>query len=271
MNRKSRLKRNLGGTTAEEDPRFSEPFFDGPGQAELRTSIVFPERLLRKILIDEVDRLAANEDELRRFFTHFFDPTISSAERESYVQNFKDNPPRTTIGYPRSIGDWPIYAITLTSDEESDSESALARYVGETLPGENAPGGEDAYYEGGFFDQSNAVLIASQHPDQTLYLYHFAKLALFGAREAIHNAGMLEPHFGGAELSPQELYLPDNVFARVLNISFKTMVTVPKLYSHRDGRRLRVTGIFGSDIVVDGMRGGVTTYETDTTGDDDNG
>jgi hypothetical protein len=263
--RKSRLRRNLGGTTAQDDPRFADPFFDGPSQAELRTSIVLPERLIRRVLVDEVDRLSGDVDECRRFFSHFFDPTVADiAERESYVKSFIANPPKTTLGYPRTMGEWPIFSITLTSDEETEP-AALAKYVGQTLPGEKPPGGEDQEYEGAFWEQTNSVLIMAPHPDQALFLYHFAKLSLFGAREAFVQAGIIDPTYSGGELNPQEVYLPDNAFGRILNISFKVMQTVPKLYTYRDGRRLRVGGIFGSDVVVDGMRGGASTFDPGET------
>lgn len=271
MSRKNRLKRNLGGTTAQEDPRFNEPFFDGPPLAELRTAIVFPERLIRQVLLDEVERLSKDEDELRRLFEHFFTPTTSAAERESYVNNFLASPPRVVMGYPRATGDMPVFAIILTSDDEEEGDQVLSDYVGETRPGENPPGGEDQEYEGIFCTQVNSIQIFAEHPDVTLYLYHFAKLALVGAREALHNAGMISPSYSGAELSPHDIYLPDNIFGRVLNVHYKTLMTVPKLYTHRDGRRLRLAGIFRKDVVVDGIRGGVSSYEASLDVEDDDG
>lgn len=265
--RRKRLRRNFGGTVAADDARFGEPFFDGPTQAEMRTAIVLPERLIRAVLASEIERLAQDEAELRRFFSHFFDPTASEAERDSYVANFLAAPPRVSLGYPRSTADLPIFTITLTSDEEEESNQVLANYMGTTMPGERPPGGEDQEYEGIISTQTNAITVFAQHPDQCLYLYHFAKLVLIGAREALHGAGMISPTFSGAELSPQETYLPDNVFARVLNVHYLSSSTVPKLFNFRDGRLLRVTGIVGKDIVVGGQRGGVVPYE-ETFGDD---
>ena len=271
MSRKSRLRRNLGGTVTQDDRRFSEAFFDGPQLAELRTSITLPERLLRAVLVSEIERLTADRAEAARFFAHLFDPTAAPDEHRDYVEHFLKNPPRTVLGYPRATGEWPIYAITLSSDEEDDEHAALGRYVSETQPGEDAPGGEDAMYEGGFFSQTNAILVMAPHPDQCLYLYHLAKMILFGARDALHAAGLISPHFSGGELNPNETVLPDNAFARVLNVSFTSMVTVPRLFQHRDGRRLRLAGIFGSDVVVDGMRGGVHVTATLDQGDDEDG
>lgn len=268
MSRKSRLKRNPGGTTAATDARFNSSYFSGPVQTASRTSITLPERLLRRVLLDEVDRLAADRAELTRFLGHFFDPTTDVEERDTYVDDFIRNPPRVVLGYPRATGDLPIFAIVLTSEDEAEDTAMLANYVGETLPGETPPGGTDQEYEGSFFSQMNSVYVFAQNPDQTLYLYHFAKLVLLGARDALHNAGLISPSYSGGELSPNEIYLPDNVFARVLNVSYTVLMSVPKLLGHADGRKLKVGGLFAEDIVIDGQRGGVVRYQ-ETFGNDD--
>ncbi|MCH9837363.1 hypothetical protein K0U83_16995, partial [bacterium] len=65
----------------------------------------------------------------------------------------------------------------------------------------------------------------------------------------------------GSVLSPEEFYAPDNVFMRVLRIRAKSVMTVPRLFSYTDAERLRITGIFREDVVVDGVPGGVKTYE----------
>jgi hypothetical protein len=258
MNRKERLKRNMGGTVAATDPRFKEQFFDGPARGEIATPIALPERLIRAVLVSEVERLSRAPDELRRFFTHFFDPTTSEKERETYVTDFQTNPPRVVLNYPRSTGSWPCFAIVLSSDEES--EVPLAQYIRETAPDERPPGGEDQEYEGAFFDQTISIYVIGTHPDQCAYLYKLGKLMLMGARNALVGAGLIDPRYSGGELNPDEMLLPDNAFARVLTVNFKVIETIPAVLSYRDGRKLRLTGIFGRDIVVDGMRGGVNTY-----------
>lgn len=267
MNRKERVLRNLGGAVkAEGDKRFTEPFFDGPTAAEQRTSIVLPERLVRAVLKAEVDRLSKDETEVRRFFSHFFDPTLGDpeSEREAYVSNFMAAPPRVVLGYPRTTGDLPVFAIVMSLDEEAD-ERGLAKYAGTTLPDENPPGGEDQDYEGGIFNQVLSIYVIAQNPDQCIYLYHFAKFALYGGRETLECGGLIDPSYSGGELNPQEVYLPDNAFGRVLTIRFGVMQTIPKLLRYRDGRRLRLAGIFRNDVVVNGLRGGVKTY---TEGDE---
>lgn len=257
MNRKERLKRNLGGTVSAA----VTPFFDGPPHTELRTATILVERVILALLRSEVDRLSKDEDETRRFFSHFFDPTSDEENRERLVKNFMTQPPRTIIGYARSTAELPTYAITLASDEESDEY--LDHYVGQTLEGERAS--EDAEYSGSFFQSSYDIYVLAQHPEVTLYLYHFARACLF-ATDVWDTYGILDPVLSGGELDPNETYLPDNVYGRILTVRCKSLLSVPKLLSYRDGRKLRVTGIFREDVVVDGVRGGVCTY---VPGEDD--
>ena len=268
MNRKDRLLRNLG-EGFKDTSELAQPYFDGPNKVEVRTSVVMVERILKSILLDEVDRLAGNIDECRRFFQHFFDPTAGAEERERFVANFVRTPPRVVIGYPRTGAELPLFSIILSSDEETDAPSGfLGKFAGETIEGENPIGGEDAEYEGGYFTQVYSIFIYAQNPDQTAYLYQTAKSILYGAGDALKAAGVIDPRYSGGELNPEEMYLPDNVFARVLTVRLISMMTVPKLFAHRDGRRLRITGIFMEDAVVEGVRGGVKVYAEESDGED---
>lgn len=267
--RKHRLRRNIGGEVAEDDTRFSQPFFDGPETAEQRTPIVLPERLFKALLVSEVERFANldNESELTRFFAHMFDSTAGEEQRMQYVRNFQQNPPRVVLGYPRDTAEWPVICITHQAEEEPEDERFLGDYVGETLPGETPPGGEDQEYVGALFEQVYGIYVLAGNPDITLYLYHFTKLVLLAANRLLHRAGLISLHFSGGELNPQEMLLPDSAFLRVLTLRFRSVQTIPEVLRHRDGRRLSITGIFGTDVVVNGMRGGVKSYAL--TGEDD--
>lgn len=254
-NRKARLLRNMGETSGAADARFGAAFYPtAPAESQIRTSIVLPERLFLGILRTEVERLSKDVAELRRFFGHFFDPTVGAEERETYVRAFQGTPPVVTLGYPRITMELPIVAIVNTSDEE-DEEGFLYNLVSETRPGEEVA--EDQEYQGAFWTQVFSVYVLANHPDVTLYLYHFVKLSLFAAKDVLMRSGLMELHYGGGELSPEETYMPENAFGRVLTVRCKTMQTVPKVLEHVDSRRLRIAGIFRDDVVVDGLRGGV--------------
>jgi hypothetical protein len=243
-----KARRNLGGTHAET----VEPFFGGPDLAEARTSIVLVERLILAIIRSEVSRLRQDEAELTRFFSHFFDPLAGETEREKFVANFISQPPVTVLGYPRSTAEFPCFSVILESEEED--QNVLAEYVGETLEEEDTR--EPAEYLGAVFNHTYGIYVYAQHPDVVVYLYQFVKMVLFGAKPTLVEAGLIDIHFSGGELSPEEMYLPDNMFARVLRITTQAVMSVPVLTAV-DPRRLH-TSIFMDDIVVDGIRGGVT-------------
>ena len=103
------------------------------------------------------------------------------------------------------------------------------------------------------------IYVYAQNPDQVIYLYQFAKMVLFGAKQALECAGFINTRFSGGEISPEEMYLPENMYARVLRLQCVAPITVPRL----TGGPATITAIHMHDIVVDGIRGGVTPYEAE--------
>lgn len=252
MNRKD--PRNFGTEVSEERSPPDDPPL-GYQEAAGKYSIVMPERVMLALLRSEVTRLAKAENigELRRFFGHFFDPMITEDERESYVTDFQRQPPLPRLGYPRTGAEFPCYAIVMESDEED--QAALAGYLGQTQPGDPADEAEE--YKGSMFEQTYGIYVFAQHPDVCLYLYHFAKAVMLGSKIVLAECGIIDPHFGGSEMTPQEQYLPENMFVRRLGVTVKTLHTVP-LMLRPDPASVRVTGVWANDTVVSGIRGGVT-------------
>lgn len=137
------------------------------------------ERVIMNLLRTEIARLQNDEEELNRFFGNFFDPTAGSDERKRFVTNFMREPPVVVLGYPRSSGEFPCFAVILESEEETEPE-LMGDYMGETLDGE---AGEAAEYLGGFFRNSYGLYVYAQNPDVVVYLYQFAKMVIYGAKE----------------------------------------------------------------------------------------
>jgi hypothetical protein len=256
MSSSRKAKRNFGGTDAAN----VTSFFGDPQLTAARTNIVLVERVLLTVLRTEIERLIADTSELDRFFSHFYDPIAGAEERARFAGNFVREPPVVVLGYPRTTGTFPCLAVILEGEEEQTN--VLDDFVGESLPGEDAK--EAAEYQGAIFRQNYGVYVFAQHPDVCAYLYQFAKLCLFGAKPYLIQAGLIEPHFSGGELNPGEMYLPDNMFSRVLRITADAVVSVPRLLDP-DPLRVRLAGLFMDDVVVSGIRGGVTPV----SGDDD--
>ncbi len=242
--------RNFGTATSKEiEDRY-------PNDAETvgDVAIVMPERVILSLLRLEVDRLAlpANRDQLVRFFSHFFDPMMTVEERNTYVDNFQAQPPVTVLGYPRTGSEFPCYSVVLENEQEGEP-GALDHFMGRTEATATKPVSE---YLGALFEQTYGVFVYAEHPDVCLYLYHLAKLILLGSHAVLEESGIMDPEFSGGELSPDETYIPENMFVRRVGVNMKTIQTVPDVL-RPDPSRLR-TGIWVDDIVVSGVRGGVT-------------
>lgn len=245
--RKQRGKRQLGGAGGVDRAV--------PGLDAARTSIVNVERYLLRLLRSEVERLAGDEDLLRYYFESVFDPTLPVRERNEYVANFMRQPPAVTIGYPRASATFPVIAIILS--EESETQNTIGDFLGETLGDDT----DDPYadYVGAVFEAQHGCYVYAEHPDVCLYLYHFVKMILLGGKDWLLSQGVIEASISGGELSPQEGYLPENIFLRTVNVRTVAPFAVPRP-ALADARKARVVGLYRDDVVVDGVRGGVHSY-----------
>jgi hypothetical protein len=224
-----------------------------------RTSIVNVERLLVDLFRSEVKRFAAEPDELRRFFNHYFKPLVGDEEREDFVLHFQRETPDVVLGYARTSTQFPCFAIVLAEESESSEGKFIGDFAG-NYDEDVDPDQPHSYYNGAIWDATYEVHVFAQHPDVCLYLYHFAKMIVIAGMDFLLSNGLLKADLSGHELAPQEQYQPDNMFARVLRITTQSPQTVP-IVGMVDARRLKVLGLYRDDVVVDGIRGGVSTPE----------
>lgn len=210
-------------------------------------SILLVERLLKNLIQATTDWLKDDESECRRFFTHFFDATVTEDEREEFVTNFTTKPPKTVLGYARNSAQFPCFAVVIENEEES--ENLLGDYMG--LDPEDAP----VEYTGSLCDATYGIYVYSEHPDVTSYLYHYCKAVVHAGKKLLFSQGVLEARISGGELGPEEVYVPEHVFLRVIRVHTKQPFSVPRVLL-TDPLLQRITGLYVNDIVVDGFRGG---------------
>jgi len=249
MGRKDRkLESNIGGPLPTEPAPLSSA----------RDSVLMIERLLVGLLNTTIEDLRDPNDtlavsNLTRFFSHFYDPTISAAERADLIKNFQARPPRAIIGYPRSTAQFPCFAVILES--ETEKEGFVGDFAGETLRDEDVRDAQE--YVGAFYDSTYGVYIYAEHPDVCAYLYQFAKSVVHAGKAFLFSCGIHGMSLSGGELAPDETYMPENMFMRVLRVQLEAPMTVPVFLS-ADPRKVRITGIWRPDVVVEGMPSGVT-------------
>jgi hypothetical protein len=83
-----------------------------------------------------------------------------------------------------------------------------------------------------------------------------------GAHEVMQEFGIIDPHYSGNEVAPQQEYLPQNMFVRRLGVTLQSQETSPIILAV-DPLRVRLAGIFADDLVVSGIRGGVHAEDED--------
>lgn len=252
--RKARVQqRNIGGVLPDAAPARETQF----------EPMLLPERLIQELLQQTIDKLKEDEAELTRFFSHFFVPTAGEDEVTEFVAHFMRKPPKAMLGYARTSAQFPCFAIVMESENEEDAFSGdFAGQHDDTYLGQ-----DPSEFTGAFFEATYTVFVYAEHPDACAYLYQFAKSVVHAGKAFLMSCGIIDLTLSGGELAPDESYMPDNMFVRALRISAKVPMTVPHLLIARP-TRIRITGLFGSDVVVDGQRGGVKAYAAEVSDDD---
>lgn len=231
--RKRKLDRNLGGDYPREAPTVLPD-----------AAVLLVERFLKRLLETATEQLLKRPEDAKRFFSHFFDTTTSTTERDQFCRAFAMRPPKTVIGYARSGAEMPSWAIVMASEQEEDA------FVGDEV---GIVG--DVEFKGAFFSAEYDVFTYADHPDITAVLYQLSKAIVHAGKALLLQQGVLEVRLGGGDLRPDEEYMPENMYIRVLRVHTKHPYSAP-LFLPSDPAKLR-TLIFANDVVMDGVRGGV--------------
>lgn len=232
-----REKRNIGPVLSREPADNAFP------------SLLLVERLLKRLLQDTIDHLKEDKEELTRFFSHFFDPTVEVKERDAFVEHFIRKPPKAQLGYARSAAKLPYYGIVMSDESESDS------FVGDHVGEEEFP--IPSAYTGAITEATYSIFIYAEHPDVTAYHYQFCKSVMHAGKELLLSCGLLDVSISGGELAPDENYMPENMYVRVCRVKTKQPFSAPRVL-RIDPARVRLSGLFAADVNVDGVQGGIT-------------
>lgn len=146
----------------------------------------------------------------------------------------------------------PVWSIILAGEaEETRFLGDEAGFLGEDETDEPMSG----EVLSSLFRSTYQILIYSEHPDVTLYLYTLAKAFVVSNRhEIMRRAQVLEVGpIGGADLAPDTEWLPANLFVRALSVGVLYEEQQP---GPGQGLRIRsVTGIHVRDGTPDAGTG----------------
>lgn len=229
---------------SRKDKKNLVPFDKGAPTTANYAAVLMVERILKRLMETAITMLKDNPKEATRFFSHFFDISIGTDERDQVVRAFLQAPPKVVLGYTRAGAELPCYSIVMLSEEESDA--FLGDYVGTE---------DDVEYLGADFDATYAIYTYATHPDMAQILYQVSKAIVHSGKGLLFHEGAMSVTLGGGELTPDENYMPENMFVRVLKVTIKHPYSAPQLLP-ANPKKLR-TLVYACDVNVDGIQGGV--------------
>jgi hypothetical protein len=217
------------------------------------------ERIIFTALKDGIAELVADPNEVRRLFTKL--KGLSRTEAERIADYLRRLPPDVIHNYPREDSKFPLYAIVL--DDENESQKFLDD-LGGIVDEEEAAVFDDASLEGVYkrtsiFTSRYNIWVVADDPDVTIAYYQIAKYALGRKRSFLKGLGVLDTQFTGGDLAPNMNYLPAYLFVRRLTL---TAMFEEPVFEEFGARVRSVAGIHVDDDASIPEIGGVNALVT---------
>ena len=140
---------------------------------------------------------------------------LEATEVDAVKEYWAEKPLNVVNGFARRDSDFPLIAITLASEQETQ------HFLGDSAGQEEDP--EDEFYQ---YDIESAIwghvyrlLIYTDHPDVTAWYYEIVKTILLSGLNILTGEGCFEYRMNGAELAPDPRYIPEHLYGRVLTFS----------------------------------------------------
>lgn len=179
------------------------------------------ERLIKRAFLAGITELTSEPSRIVGFFMNQHDLTEDEAEKVRDI--FLRVPPSVQINYPKKDASFPLYAIVLGDEREShkfigDSGGMVTvDDIEEQAFGTGVEAGSEV--KASVMQHTYNVMVLSENPDVTMYYYELAKYFLIRNLDYFKDNGLVSSHFGGADFKPEDIYLPDFLFGRVLRMS----------------------------------------------------
>ena len=221
------------------------------------------ERLIYTALQAGITELLENPLRFHRIFVDYYG--LTDGETAKIREYFEANPPKVIHSYAREDSKFPLYAIILQSEMETDK--ALGDYGGmitfdEALAaGDSGASGAEVF--GSIFTYNYEIITYAKLPDVTLYYYYLAKYFMIREREYFVENDLFDLNLGGLDLAPDPRYLPAHLFGRTLRFSCQREMAV---IGESVVRASKVEGIHVTDTLPEtnesGTRLNVTIKES---------
>lgn len=222
------------------------------------------ERALYDILTESLQRVVERPTVMSAFLDSLpLDQDLGEREAvQRIIEEFAAHTRPVIHGYARTDTHMPVWSIVLAMDTED------VRPIGDETDEDDDDGQP---IKGSVFKSTYQVLVYSEHPDVTLYLYQLIRAILIARRSDLTaRAGVLNvTNLAGAELSPDRIWMPEHLFVRAVSLGADAEVRglpgLTDLPSDDQGLRAgRVVGVHVNDPgrPPDGLSHRVTPYKT---------
>jgi hypothetical protein len=182
---------------------------------------------------------------------------LTQTEATAIKTFWGENPPKIMHGYaPRDI-DVPVFSIVL--EQESEAETWLANDVGNVEDPDDPDYRADIF--GSIWQHQYGIMIYAEHPDITGYYYELAKSIILSGNDFFVDQGLFDIDVSGGDLRPDEVYIPQNLFARRVSFGCKRCFYRVASGSQRD----KPTSVDGIHIDSSGSPSDVGDVKTNLT------
>jgi hypothetical protein len=215
------------------------------------------ERLIFEVVTEGIAYLKDTPGAITRFFKK---QDLLSDEEIALLEDLFINKMTPTVihGYARDNAKFPVYAITLGSENETQ---AFIGDEGAFIDDEESPDfGADEF--AAIFGYQFNLMVYAQNPDVTLAYYQLLKQMVINGFPKFKANGLFDLRFSGADMAPDPAWVPAGLYVRRATLSCSREYTQPWT-SSKLGRAWKVQSIHidaagapGEDV------GGVLTHVT---------
>jgi len=195
------------------------------------------ERLVFRAITDGIARLKADPDELLSFFE--CEALLEKKEATEIRDYFLANTPSVIHGYARADAKFPLYAIMVTAESQSD------KFIGDEGGFMDDPADPEFGTDelASIWDYTLNIVCYSQHPDVTLYNFQLLKNIMAAALPFFKNDDYFDITLSGADMAPDSATMPAGLFLRRLQFNARRQFTQP-LIGSKLGRAWTLSGLF---------------------------
>jgi hypothetical protein len=194
------------------------------------------QRFLYTVLKNGLDQIAADPTLLEDLFKDNYQ--LSNTEMDSIKTFFENNPITLKHGYAHVEDKFPLMTIVLGS--EGENEKYIGYDAGQVEDPDDPDFGADC--KSSMWKHTYHILNYAEHPDVTTYMYEIAKQALVFGLPAFAALDLFDIDISGADMDPNQGYLPANMFGRQLTfVCSREFQTVDR--GSRLGKAFKVSGI----------------------------